>query len=297
MASRNLRCLGLITLLLFTIPLWAAEVMVDGDWLERKIDDPKLVVVDMSSDDTQYQRFHLPGAVRLPYQALVQKRRSDGVSMRINDQRLYAILGILGIEPDDHVVIYDDMGGLQAARLFWELERIGHQQVSVLDGGLVQWILDGRKVDNKAVEPVRVGYQPVAGGRANEADASAVKAAMGAPDSTLLLDVRSEAEYKGSLRNPRSGHVPGARWWPWVQAVKFEQGFISAPVDELQGSLQSLALNQSKPVIAYCQTGHRAARTYLTLRRLGYEQVKLYDGSMAEWTRNKTLPLKKGMEP
>ncbi len=296
MGSRVIRLWGLVGLLAFMVPLWAAEVMVDGDWLEQRLGKPGLVVVDMSISDTQYQRFHLAGAVRLPYQSLVQKRR-DGVSMRISDERLYAILGSLGITADTRVVIYDDMGGLQAARLFWELERIGHPQVSVLDGGLVQWILDGRKVDYRAVQPTRVRYQPGGGGRANDADIAMVEAAMRDPDGALLLDVRSEPEYRGSARNPRSGHIPGARWWPWVQAVRFDQGFVVVPAGELEESLQSLGVKRDRPVITYCRTGHRAAHTYLMLRRLGYEKVKMYDGSMAEWTRNKALPVKQGMEP
>ena len=128
----------------------AAPVFVDGVWLEKQLANPKLVVVDMSDDDTQYLRFHLPGAVRLPYDVLVKERKNDKVKVRLDDAELTRVLGRLGIARDSQVVIYDDMGGLNAARLFWELERLGHREVSVLDGGLVRWILDGRKVVNNA---------------------------------------------------------------------------------------------------------------------------------------------------
>ncbi|MEK6550539.1 MAG: hypothetical protein AABZ50_02725 [Pseudomonadota bacterium] len=58
-----------------SLPAAAAPVLVDGDWLSARLTDPNIVIVDMSSDDTQYLRFHLPGAVRLPYEAIVKLKR------------------------------------------------------------------------------------------------------------------------------------------------------------------------------------------------------------------------------
>jgi thiosulfate/3-mercaptopyruvate sulfurtransferase len=288
-----IRILGTLVLILMIQPALAgAPVLVDTGWLADHQNDPDLVVVDMSMDDTQYQRFHLPGAVRLPYQLLTKKRR-DGVSLRHGDKRLAMLLGLMGISADKYVVIYDDMGGLQAARLFWELERIGHDRVSVLDGGLVKWILEGRKVTNEPVHPQRTQYQLPGGGRDNEADKATVQAAMG-DGRTILLDVRSEQEYVGSPRMKRSGHIPGAKWWPWEQAVDFKQAFVAQSSDKLLASLDKLGVRKDTPVITYCQSGHRAGRAYMTLRRLGFNNVKLYDGSMAEWSIDRSLPLQTG---
>ncbi|MCP3665146.1 MAG: sulfurtransferase [Gammaproteobacteria bacterium] len=286
---------AIFSLLFWILPVAAAPVMVDGEWLSSQLDAPKVVLIDMSSDETQYQRFHLPGAIHLPYKALTQ-RRKDGVSARVSDQRLYQILGILGVKTDSHVVIYDDIGGLQAGRLFWELERIGHKEVSVLNGGLVKWILDGRPVENRPVERLQTQYLGSGSGRANEAVISDVKQAMEGSE-VLLLDVRTEEEYRGSKRNVRSGHVPGALLWPWQQAVAFKAGFVATDSAKLESSLKLVGVEKSGAVIAYCRTGHRASQAYLTLRSLGYEQVKMYDGSMSEWSLHKELPMKKGRQP
>ena len=105
----------------------AAPVFVDGAWLEKQLTNTKVVIVDMSEDDNQYLRFRLPGAVRLPYDVLVKERKPDKVKVRLDDSELTRVLGRLGIARDSHVVIYDDIGGLNAARLFWELERVGHR--------------------------------------------------------------------------------------------------------------------------------------------------------------------------
>jgi thiosulfate/3-mercaptopyruvate sulfurtransferase len=280
----------------FSLAAHAAPVWVDGAWLAARLNDAKVALIDMSDDDAQYQRFHLPGARRLPYGALVKPRRPDGVKVRLDDHELAALLGRIGVTRDKHVVIYDDMGGLNAARLFWELERIGHPAVSVLDGGLVQWVLDGRKVVNNAPKPVPTAYRIDGKGRANEATLADMRAVSG--NGGVLLDVRSEEEYVGESRKSRTGHVPGARWWPWEQGVNFDNGFARQKDEPLRASLRQAGAGDPKaPVIAYCRSGHRAAQTYLTLRGLGYENIRLYANSMNEYDKARDAPLTQGKQP
>lgn len=276
----------------------AEPVMVTSEWLAEHRNDAGLVLVDMSSEDAQYSRFHIPGAVRIGYQELVTRRKKDKVSVRLPDERLAKLLGRAGISRDSYVVIYDDMGGLNAGRLFWELERLGHKRVSVLDGGLVRWILQGRKVDNLPVKPRAAKYEiNGAKGRANEATFAAVKD-LAENGEALIFDVRSEDEYRGHPRDPRGGHVPGARWWPWDGNVDFEKGFVAKEEGKIRGLLDQLGLKDAaKEVVLYCRTGHRAAQSYLTLRRLGFEKVRLYDGSMAEYGLQRGAKLVKGMAP
>ena len=269
-----------------------------GDWLAQRLKDPNVVIVDMSGDDFQYQRFHLPGAVRLPYSALVQRRR-DGVVLRLDDARLYKVLGQVGIGAQTHVVAYDDMGGLHAGRLFWELERIGHERVSVLDGGLVQWILDGRAVvaEPAASKPTRYVSSSDRKRRDNEIAIDEVRASA-SEKNAVLLDVRSLEEYAGNLRDPRSGHIPGGIWWPWEQAVRFDDGFSLQSPETLGESLAAAGITKrTEPVILYCRTGHRASQTYWALRNLGFENVRLYDGSMAEYGLYKQAGLVRGKSP
>lgn len=287
--------LALVLGLGFTAAAPAAPVLVDGAWLEKQLTNNKVVIVDMSGDDDQYLRFHLPGAARLPYDVLVKERKSDKVTVRLDDAELTRVLGRLGIARDSHVVIYDDLGGLNAARLFWELERIGHREVSVLNGGLVQWILDGRKVVNTPVKRTATTYTAAGSGRANEATLADMRSAVAS--QTLLLDVRSEEEYLGTPKKPRTGHVPGARLWPWDQAVDFERGFVQRDEPALKKSLAQAGADPNLPVIAYCRSGHRAARAYLALRSLGYDNVRVYANSMNEYALAREAPLKQGKAP
>ncbi|BAU50295.1 thiosulfate sulfurtransferase [Sulfurifustis variabilis] len=288
---------GLVAVLLAFVAAMAeaAPVLVDDAWVAARLDDPNVVLVDMS-DPTQYLRFHLPGAVHLPYDAIVKKPPAARFPTRLSDAELAALLGNVGIARDRHVVLYDDMGGLNAARLFWELERIGHPKVSVLDGGLVTWVLNGRRVVNEPVTRAPTTYTLDGPGRDNEATLAEVRSAAEG-HSPLLLDVRSDEEYAGSPREPRSGHVPGAKLWSWDRALDLPRGFARRPPAALQPTLESLGVKKDRPVITYCRSGHRAAQTYLTLRSLGYDKVKVYANSMNEYAAHADAPLKKGREP
>ncbi len=275
----------------------AAPVLVEGAWLEQHLQDKHMVVVDMTDDDLQYTRFHLPGAVRLAYPELLIARGAGKPPARLDDAQFAALLGRLGITRDTHVVIYDDMGGLNAGRLFLELERLQHPAVSVLDGGLVKWVLEGRRVDNIPHLRALVSYRSGKTQRANLATLAEVKQAS-TQSAPVLLDVRSRDEYSGSPKANRSGHIPGARWWPWEQAINMENGFAFRAADSLETSLGKFGLSDKRaPVILYCQSGHRASQSYLTLRHLGFENVRVHAGSMLEYAQDAAAVFTRGAEP
>ena len=292
-SSHPLKILALSCLLFFHQYAFANS-QVSTDWLAQHISDTNLVLVDMT-DDPQYQRFHLPGAVHLPYQAINTLDRF-GASFSSGPDHISMILGLLGINADSRIIIYDDLGGLNAGRLFWELEGLGHQNVALLDGGLVTWILEGRKVSNKAVQPDKTTY--VSTSKKPRTNLATLADITRLPPDAVLLDVRTREEYAGDPRQSRSGHIPGAKWWPWDATVDFNDGFRLRSAAELQRQLQALDLsNPATPIFLYCRTGHRASQSYYVLRQLGFKNVKLYDGSIAEYSRHSELPLKTGMQP
>ena len=300
MAMLHRTYLNLITaclLLIFTLPVAAAPVLVSTDWVAKHRHDRSLVLIDMSADDLQYARFHIEGAVRLPNRALLKYTKRKKYPVRLGDNEFKRLLGILGISRNTYVVIYDDTGGLEAGRLFWLLERIGHPRVSVMNGGLVKWILEGRKVVNIRVKPRPTRYQAQIQTRPNEATLGDVLKSS-KTNSALLLDVRTSEEYIGDIRKRRGGHIPGARWWRWDQSLNLANGFILRDDKRLLASLGKVGItDKSQPVIAYCQSGHRAAQSYLVLRSLGFTRVRLYSNSMNEYGSVRTAPLKQGMQP
>ena len=274
----------------------ASSFLVDVDWLEKNLSSSSIRLIDMS-DDTQFQRFHIPGATHLPY-AAINKRNKQGVSLSAGRDHIIKVLGFLGIRSDHHVVIYDDMGGLHAGRLFWELEKIGHKNISLVDGGLVKWILSGKKVTASTKETKPVQY--IADTKATRNNTVTLDEILknNFNDKNILLDVRSKDEYLGHPRYPRSGHIPNAKWLEWSEAVNFEDAFKAKKTATLKKQLGNIGIKDiNTPVTLYCQSAHRASQSYFTLRQLGFKNVKIYDGSMSEYSKIKTAPLKKGLAP
>ncbi len=279
-----------------SLAISATSFLVDVNWLDKNLKNSSLRLIDMS-DDTQYQRFHIPGATHLPYAAL-NKQDKRGVSFSAGKQHLIKILGLLGVQANDHVVIYDDMGGLHAARLFWELEKLGHKKISLLNGGLVKWILSGKKVTAKYPQTKATTY--ITSNKTGKNNTATLEQILKSTfnDKNILLDVRSKEEYAGHPRYPRSGHIPNAKWWEWSQSVNFENAFSMKNSKILKKQLKQIGLTKlSTPVTLYCQSAHRASQSYFTLRELGFKNVKVYDGSMSEYSKVKSAPLKKGLTP
>jgi thiosulfate/3-mercaptopyruvate sulfurtransferase len=160
----------------------------------------------------------------------------------------------------------------------------------------VRWILDSRRVVNAPAPRKAVTYERRGVGRENEAGLRDVRQAL-EKRSAKLLDVRTEEEYIGEPKKPRTGHIPGARLWPWDLAVDFERGFVRREDATLHQTLSQVGAVPDQPIIAYCRSGHRAAHTHLTLRALGFENVKLYANSMNEYTLAPEAPIKHGKEP
>ncbi|MBI3561705.1 MAG: sulfurtransferase [Gammaproteobacteria bacterium] len=281
-------CTGLAT------ESWARGALITSQALSEQLHNPDLVLIDMS-EQPQYQRFHLPGALALPYDALVVQQ--NGTSQPLPQPQLIRLLGKLGIRSNANVIIYDDIGGLNAARLYWELEQLGHPRCALLDGGLVQWILENRPVTNllPAALPPTV-YNAAKTGRSAQSELQDIVTATAT--HAIVLDVRSAQEYRGDPTTPRSGHVPGARWWEWDHAVNYPEGFVQRDETQLTASLAAVGIkDKQQPIITYCRSSHRASQTYFTLKRLGFENVKLYTGSMLEYEQQKNLPLTTGMNP
>ena len=272
----------------------AQSSLVDTEWFATHASDEKIVLIDMS-DNLQYQRFHLPGAINLPYDYLVQSKNK--VSLSIDKAQLIKLLGQIGISQDSYVIAYDDTGGLHAARLLWELDQLNHPKSALLDGGLVKWIREGRPVSAESPKLQPTTYQAKA--QTNSATASIKDVAPATRDpKTILIDVRTDEEYIGNPKYPRSGHVPGAKWWEWSNAISLEKGFTLRNDAELMAELNALGLkDKDQPVVVYCHSGHRATQSYYTLHNLGFKNVRVYDGSMKEYEQKKDLPLKKGKQP
>ena len=262
-------------------------LLVDSEWLEKNLDLNNLVIVDFGRSREDYEASHVPGAVYVDRKAVYDT--VDGINGMLPPPEL-AIPHFekAGINNDNVVVIYDAIGGLWASRLFWGLEAYGHNKVHLLDGGFPNWVAEGRRVSDE--EPL------VAGGtfRPNireelVADYEYIEANLDTTDMQVI-DTRSLGEYSGEdVRAERGGHIPGAINIEWRLNIDESQKFLS--VQELSEVYDSEDVDKSKTQITLCQTGVRGAHTYFVLRYLGYDDVRLFDGSWLVWGNLADAPI------
>ncbi|MBF0189640.1 MAG: sulfurtransferase [Magnetococcales bacterium] len=268
---------------------------VDGSWLQARLDGAALRVVQVGGE-RDYPRLHVPGAVLVSYAEFTTQR--DGLpGMRPEDGELASLFGRLGITLDTPVVVYDLAGGTDAARFAWTLATVGHRAgCGVLNGGLSVWYHEQRPLESRVpvIAPVVLTPEPDESWLAERDEVLAVTRGAG---SAQLLDTRSGNEYAGlTLRAPR-GHLVGALHWDWMEALEGRHDPRLQSVERLLARCAALGLNDpGREVIVYCETAHRAAHSWNVLRHLGWERVRLYDGSMAEW-RLCDLPVVAGDTP
>ncbi|WP_316526903.1 sulfurtransferase [Kitasatospora brasiliensis] len=273
-----------------------SDVLVDADWVQAHLDDPKVVIVEVDEDTSAYEKNHIRNAVRIDWKQDLQ----DPVRRDFIDQAGFeALLSAKGIANDDTVVLYGGNNNWFASYAYWYFKLYGHGDVRLLDGGRKKWELDSRDL------VVEVPARPATAYTAQAVDSSirAFRDDVIAAIGTLnLVDVRSPDEFSGKLLAPahlpqeqsqRPGHVPSARNIPWAKNANDDGTFKSD--DELKALYEAEGIDLAKDTIAYCRIGERSALTWFVLHELlGQENVKNYDGSWTEYGSLVGVPIELG---
>ncbi|MDQ1688262.1 MAG: thiosulfate/3-mercaptopyruvate sulfurtransferase [Frankiaceae bacterium] len=272
------------------------DVLVDADWVEAHLDDPKVVLVEVDEDTAAYEKNHIRGAVRIDWKKDLQDPvRRDFVSK----EQFEALLSQRGIGNDDTVVLYGGNNNWFASYAYWYFKLYGHDAVKLLDGGRKKWELDSRELVSDVVQRPATTYTAKEQDRSIRAFRDEAVAAIG---SLNLVDVRSPDEFSGKLLAPahlpqeqsqRPGHIPTAKNIPWSKAANEDGTFRSD--DELTALYTEAGVDLAKDTIAYCRIGERSAHTWFVLHELlGQPNVKNYDGSWTEYGSLVGVPIELG---
>lgn len=267
-------------------------LLVQPEQLRERLDDPELLIVDLS-DEATYQQRHIPGAVHLTYAWLVRKT-PPALGLLPDPESLSAVLSEIGLAPGRHVVAYDNEGNGRASRLLWTLDVCGHHHWSLLDGGSHAWFNEGHPGESGTNTPAATHFpvelppQPPA-----LADRDWILRHLD-DAGVALLDARSPAEFDGTdVRAARGGHIPGAVNLEWTRVLDRERNLRLLPPETLRAMLAERGIEPEREVVTHCQTHHRSALTYVVLRILGFPRVRGYAGSWSEWGNDPDTPVER----
>ena len=256
-------------------------MFISSQDLEKIYQDDSVLVLDTRSYK-DYSKGHIPGAVSLDLFSFHWADTSQKGLVSFGEH-MRKILSYAGIDENKKIVFYDDVSGMLASRGVWMCLYFSHPDVQLLDGGLTKWISENLTIATESTiykpsnlttpinSSIIIGFEEL-----NENI-----------DKITIIDARSPDEFDGIIpRAARGGHIPTAKNIDWNNNLD-DSGKLKS--DEELDSLYQM--NKESEIVTYCQGAYRAANSFLSLKKLGFKNVKVYLGSWGEWGNKMDLPI------
>jgi thiosulfate/3-mercaptopyruvate sulfurtransferase len=285
--------------------------LVDPDWLDqhrgqvtildvredlKSFTDKPVFVKDKKSGDLYLRRIggHIPGAHLVNYKKVRTSREIDGrkITRLIPPKDQFEkLMQQAGVNKGDAIVIVtkgESNGDMtMATRMYWQIKYFGHDNLAILNGGLAGWLYAGKDISIDAGKPKPGNW--VASAERNDILASSDDVAKAVDNkSAQLIDTRPMSLYLGTWHKSyvkADGHIPGAKVFPNELLTDPGAPAKFTSKDKLKTLAEQLGIKTDGKLITYCNSGHLASGSWFVMSELlGNKNVKLYDGSMHEWT-------------
>lgn len=262
------------------------------DWF---VFDCRFLLKDLEGGLKKFNQGHIPGAqyADMDKDLASAMTATSGRHPLPNPDKLIHKLQSWGINNSSQIICYDDMSGAFAARMWWLLKWLGHEDVAVLDGGIDNWTTSGLALETD-MKPRGAGAFSGQADNDMWVDVEFVQKQL-ADNKINLLDARSEERFtaKDSNTDPVAGHVPGAISFPFAGNLSKQGVFLSA--EELRKRFaETFADSQNKEVINMCGSGVTACHNLLAMSVAGLPMTRLFVGSWSEWIKDNSRPVATG---
>ncbi len=270
------------------------RLLVSTAWLAEHLNDADLVLLHVGERE-EYDAGHIAGARYITMQDVAAPREEGALALQLPAiEALLPVLEGLGISDDSRIVLYWGNDWVTpATRIAFTLDWAGlGDRLSILDGGLPQWKREGRAVTT-ATPAIRPGRLSPRRPKDTVATVDFVLEHARAPKSNVtLIDARAPAFYEGVQPSQGvSGHIPGAANIPYTELVD-DEGRVR-DLTHFKALFDAAGARPGHTIITYCHIGQQATATLFAARLLGYD-VRLFDGSMNEYARDRDRPITTG---
>jgi thiosulfate/3-mercaptopyruvate sulfurtransferase len=274
--------------------------VVPAKWLIEHLESPDVAIVDASvvkglgegeiwvSDRAAFEAGHIPRARFADLVSDFSDPEEPFAFTRPTAARLAGAAQAIGLTNSQRIVVYDNSTGIWAARLWWLFKAFGHEQVSVLDGGLTAWLAESGPLERGlgALDPACFAASERPGFFVDQDDVLAI--VEGRARGRLVCVLRPQVFAGTEQRYSRPGHIPSSVNFPYVELLGPDNRLL--PDRALRKALAPLIASNER-VILYCGGGVTAAGTALVLTLLGARDISIYDGSLHEWSADPSLPM------
>ena len=289
--------------ILFSLNAFASEPFVNVDWLSENLTNDKVVVLDIRNkidggSKEIFETGHIPSAIYSNYLEDGWRTTVDGIVGKLPPLKdLEILIGNLGISNDNHVVVVP--GGINstdfgsAARIYWTFKVLGHEEVSILDGGYSAWVKKySDKIESGLQDTNKVAFKS---NFQSKYLATTDEVLKNLDNITVsFVDARTEEQHFGEKKHGKAlaaGTIPGSLLLKQSDLIIDNTSYVKS-LDSIIQLSQNVGIEAEKENIVFCNTGHWASTTWFVLSEvLGLPNVKNYDGSMVEWTADLSRPL------
>lgn len=277
---------------LLTQPAFAQlSPLIETHETAKLLKNPDVVIID-GRDKEEYNKAHIPGSVNIPKSTF---REPNDIAYKskhgflTSPEKAEKVFDNAGISENTRVIVYGSNSFPSSSICFVILKQYGHDNVQVMKGDIEKWMLEGRPLTKEVLlnKPGDFKAKP------RQETAATKEWIMENADKAVLLDMRSFEEYAGvdAAGNPRGGHISGAYPAEWKELAG--SGTVRSSDDLFKALRNSgILVDKNKEYITYCNWGiGRGTSGFLYLKTLGIEKVRVYGGSMEDWSKDKEMPV------